>query len=176
MKDHDLSKIDARALTPMMDLEGGGDARLWRPEELGAIFRHQLAAPLEFDFSFLGAERPPSLDAAKETEGPPILSFGDLLRHLRPPIELLESTKEFARRCRSRPEAPLPDEIATMLYILSIVAALARCGQRITKLDDTALGESLDWALSQPWLDLPMRDLLREAYQALQSAGPETDA
>jgi len=176
VQEPDLSKIDARSLTPMMDLEGGEDPGLWRPGELGAILRHQLAAPLEFDFSFLGAERPPSLDALAATEGPPIRTFGDLLRHPRPPIELLESTKEFAKRCRSRPEAPLPDEIATMLYILSIVAALTRCTRRITKLDDQGLRYSLDWALAQPWLDPATHDLLREGYQALQSAGPETDA
>ena len=175
MQQPDLSKIKARALTPMMDLEGGEEPGLWQPEELGAILRHQMAAPLEFDFSYLGAERPASLDALAGTDGPPVRTFGDLLCHPRPPIELLESTKEFAKRCRSRPDAPLPDEIATILYILSIVAALTRCARRITKLDAAGLRYSLDWALAQPWLDPATRDLLREGYQALQSAGPETD-
>lgn len=175
MRDHDLSKIEPRSLSPMMDL-GDEEPTLWEPGELGAIFRHQLAAPLAFDFSYLEAERPPSLDALDKVAGPPIETFGDLLRHPRPPIELLESAKEFAKRCRTRPDAPLPDEIATMVYILSIVAAMVRCGRRLTKLDDQGLRYSLDWAWSQSWLDPAMRDLLRQGYRALDAPEPESNA
>jgi len=175
VEDRDLSKIKARRLSRIMDLGGGEEAGLWQAEELGAMLKHQLAAPLEFDFSFLEAERPPSLDALAKTQGPPIRTFGDLLHHPRPPLELLQSAKEFAKGLRSRADAPVPEEIATMLYLLSILVALTRCGRRITKLDEQGLRQSLDWALTQPWLDQASRDLLEEGYQAIEKPESEPD-
>jgi hypothetical protein len=84
---------------------------------------------------------------------------------------LLELTRRFAKACRSRTGAPLPDEIATVLYFASIVAAMLRCGRRISKLDDEALVHALDWALDQPWLDASMRDLLCRGRQVVEPPG-----
>ena len=90
-------------------------------------------------------------------------------------LELLKMAKEFAKECRSRPECRLPDEVATMLYVLSIVVAMTS-GHRITKLDRQGLRHVLDWALDQAWIDEPTRRLLREGGRAIGRMEPESDA
>ncbi|OHB72648.1 MAG: hypothetical protein A2V70_17310 [Planctomycetes bacterium RBG_13_63_9] len=157
---------NAQSLTYMMDLDFGS-RELWGPDELEAVLAHQLSAPLECDLGHLDKGLAGRLEAANSADGPPIRTFADLLHHPRPPVELLELTKRFAKACRSHRQSPLPDEIATVLYFLSIAVALTQCGRRITKMDDPSLGYSLDWGLKQPWLDEPTRELLRNARRAI---------
>jgi hypothetical protein len=174
MRGDDLHRADPQSLTQMMSA-GVGDERLWAPDELGAILEHQLAAPLECDLSGLDNGLAEWLDEPGEAGDRPLGTFGDLLRHPSPPLRLLELTKEFAKARRSHPRSPLPDEIATVLYFLSIAAAMTRCGTRITRMDDHSLEYGLKWALKQPWLDDSSRGLLEEGLQAIGRSGGKTD-
>jgi hypothetical protein len=110
------------------------------------------------------AGKDPSFGVAIEHS---IRTFRELFQHPHPPVEFLEATKRFAKRCRNQPESPLPDEITTLLYFLAIVVARTRCGVRISGLDGEALRTGLDWALEQPWLDPTVRELLREGIASL---------
>lgn len=170
MKDQDVYDSDPQSLTHMMNLDAG-DEKLWAPEELGAILEHQLSAPLECDLGRLDSRLARRLEEVNSACDPPVRSFGDLLHHASPPLELLELTKQFAKACRNDPQGPLPDEVATVLYFLSIVVAMAKCGRRITKMDDRSLEFSLSWAFRQPWLDESTRRILREGLDALGSQG-----
>jgi len=176
MKDDDVHNSDPQSLTQMLSLDAG-DEKLWSLEELGAILEHQLSAPLECDLGRLDsglARRPRKVNSAAHPEGTrPLKSFRDLLSHPSPPLRLLELTKQFAKACRNNPHGPLPDEIATVLYFLSIAVAMTRCGQRITKMDDRSLEFSLNWALRQPWLDEATRGILQEGLNALGSSGAD---
>ncbi len=168
MADHDLRKTDTRLLAQMMQL-GAESKPLWEPEELGEILRHQLSAPLDSDSPALDENLIGKLRSA-EASGPPIQTFDDLLHHPRPPVELLEWTKQFAKTCRSHPDGPLPEEVASVLHILSVVAALVKCGRRITGLNDDGIRFTIGWALSLPWLDERTRGLLKEGRWALKPA------
>jgi len=155
-----------RLLGHLMAAGAGGES-LWEPDELAGILRHQLAAPLDFDLSRVDEEasrQATAWDAASPGQG----SFGDLLRHPRPPLELLEAVKRFAKASRGHPDHPLPDEIATVLYLLAIAAALVKHGVRLTRLDDEALRPSIEWALAQPWLDPLVREVLTTAMGNLK--------
>ena len=169
MKDSDWQFEDVNSLNTMMDLDMGGK-KLWEPGELGAILQHQLAAPLECDLARFDTDLDQRLRAAETAGGPPVKTFSDLLAHPNPPVELLERTKQFAKACRSHPDSPLPDEIATVLYFLAIIAALLKCERRITRMDDAALKYSLQWALKLDWLDGPSRELLESGRRALDAA------
>ena len=175
MEDSGIFDTKASWLAQLIGLDEG-DQGLWTPDELAAMLDHQFSARLEFDLGYLGRKAAPALDAMRTAEGPPIRSFRDLLHHPRPPVELLESTKEFARACGSGRDHLLPDEIAAMLYILSIAVARAKCRRRISKLDDHALRHSLDWACKQSWVDEPTRQVLCETLQVIGSGEPESDA
>jgi len=171
MKNREPHRNDALRLTQMMSLDFSGP-KLWEPEELGAILEHQFATPLQDDLGGLDKGLAERLEEFNSSASRPIRSFRDLLLHPKPPVELLELTKQFAKTCRSHPDSPLPDEIATVLYFLSIAVAMTNCRRRITGMDDQSLRYSLDWALAQPWLEESMRRLLRVGRAALGSSAP----
>ncbi|MBC8874338.1 MAG: hypothetical protein H8E44_33300 [Planctomycetes bacterium] len=174
MNDREIFDSQAISLAQIMTW-GESNEEVWKPDELGAIFKHQLSAPLQVDFSNLSHPHMRRIQSLCLTASPPIESFADLLHHPRPPVELLEMTKEFAKICRSHAECRLPDEIATMLYTLSIAVALTKCNRRITKLDRQGLGYTFGWALSQSWLDPSTRELLEHGSQAIDREGPAAD-
>jgi hypothetical protein len=161
---HDDYAGDAQSLTHLID-PALLDHRLWQPEELGAILVHQCEASLARDLEPFVSDLAARLADAAAEDGPPLRTFGDLLAHPRPPLELLDAVKQFARHCRTHPDGPLPEEIATVLYLAAIVAARVRLGERITSMDDAALRSALDWALGQPWLDPATRTLLDEPFE-----------
>ena len=136
--------------------------RIWRASELGAVLHHQLAAPIEFDFSLGGIEA--EVDAAQAQE---IRSFGDLLHHDSPPLSLLTLAKDFAKRRLANPESPMPREIAGVLYFACIAAALVRHRRRITSLGDARLRKGLGWTADQPWVDADTRSMVLEGIKAL---------
>jgi tRNA A-37 threonylcarbamoyl transferase component Bud32 len=166
----DEKQDDLGLLAEMMAF--GGEGALWRPEELAGIFRHQLDARLAFDFDSLDVGLGKRVEEQAEKASPPIRTFRDLLWHPQPPVELLDLAKRFAKSCAGRPGAALPEEIARVLYALSIVVGMTRCGQRITELDDRQLREQLDWAAALPWLDDAARGLLAEGRRQIGTSPP----
>jgi len=166
--DWDVRSSEPRALGKAMGL-GASEERVWRPEELGAILRHQLSAPVEFDLGNLNEGMAARLRTLARGEGLLLKSFHDLLNHPNPPIELLVMTKDFAKALQNHPDSPLPHEVAMLLYLASIVAALVRCGWRITSLDNATLRRSLEWFQHQAWVEEPMRRLLEEGMKRLDA-------
>jgi hypothetical protein len=143
------------------------DRELWRPEEFGAIFRHQLTAPLVIDLGGLDARLGEKLAGLRTPDGRPVATFGDLLRHPAPPVALLDLVKEFAKQSRRPGRAHLPPEVATMLYYLTLGVALCRHNHRLTRLDDSTLREGFSWASAQAWADDVTRELLGRAEDRL---------
>jgi hypothetical protein len=139
----------------------------WRADELGDVMRLQLESPLQFDLQNSGGS-PDQLQALCAADGSPIKSFGDLLFHPHPPIELLEMTKRFAKAIHNHRDAIVPKDVALVLYYSSILVALTRCGRRITGLDDRELAQGIGWTLDRPWLNEPMRKLLIEGLDKIE--------
>ena len=160
-----------QSLAKMIDL-GTDPQTLWEPDELGTILEHQLAAPLEFEV--IGVDRA-RLDQLRAQSNAPeeIQTFGDLLTHPRPPVGLLELTKQYSKASYSHLERPLPDEVTAVLYLASIVAALVTRGQRITRLGDDGIQYGLDRALRQTWLDDSMRELLEAGRRWIETRKEE---
>jgi hypothetical protein len=126
-------------------LEFTQSERPWQPDELGAVLRHQLAAPLEFDQASVG-ER--------------FLTIGDLLNHPSPPVALLQQLKRFAKAHAVDPNHLIPHEIAAVLYYAAICAARLRCGEGITALDVESLELGISQLLACSWLEDSIRSLL----------------
>jgi hypothetical protein len=127
----------------------------WTDQDLAALFLHQLSAPLSHDLRINPADLPPN-----------IRSFGDLLSHPTPPLDLLNRAKDFAKRSDSRPDAPLPPELATTLYYATLAAAFVRLNQRISALPPEQLHAGFQWAQSQPWLPPHIHTLFQSALNA----------
>ncbi len=138
-------------------------AKLWRPDELAAIFRHQLSAPVMVDLGSFDPRTATRIRTLSEAQCLLLKSFDDLFHHPAPPIELLELVKDFAKANRDHPESGLPGEIAAALYYSSIAAALVRLDARISQLPDADLQRGLHWTLQQAWLDEKTKELLAQA-------------
>ena len=172
---YDLSAMDLRALSRVWSLPGATGGVTWRAQDLPAILRHQLDAPLE-DLE-VGNEDAPTAAATPSAAGgagSEPATFGELLLHPRPPQELLELVKEWAKAAKSPPDGDgrefvVPPEVATVLYFAAIAAALARLGTRITSLDDTAVAKGVKWALDQPWVEERLGGVLRDGLAGVTS-------
>jgi len=156
------------------DLLDPDSRAFWLESDLAAICRHQLAAPVQVDLSAVDPSIAPKLATVCGARGLLLRSFGDLLTHRNPPLELLDITRRFAKTLRVHPQSPLPPQVAAVLYYASIVAARVRCQKRITTLDDAELRVGLSTCLSYVWLEDPMRSLLNEGLAALGPAEGST--
>src|SRR5215469_13647118 len=130
-----LLKSRAQQLSTLM-ASGEEHSPLWRPDELAAMFRHQMSAPVLMDLGSFDPRTANQLKALTAAQGLLLSSFADLFNHANPPIQLLQLVKDFAKANLDHPESGLPREIATALYYASIAAALVRLGKRISQLPD----------------------------------------
>ena len=144
--------------------------RLWRTDELGAIFRHQMAAPVIVDLGGFDPATALRLKSLSEAQGLVLKSFAELFHHPAPPLELLQLTKDFAKLNLDHPESCLPPEIAAALYYVGIATALVRLDQRISQLSDADLRRGLSWVRDQTWVDADTRELLGRALAKLPTA------
>jgi hypothetical protein len=142
-------------------------ARMWRPEELTAIFRHQMSAPILVDLGGFDPATTNWLKTLSDAQSLLLKSFSDLFRHPVPPLELLSLTKDFAKANMDHPESSLPHEVAAVLYYASIAVALVRLDARITQLKDEDLQRGLHWAKDQPWVDHETCGILVEALKKM---------
>ena len=168
-----LLDSDSHAMAALLDA-GSDDAQIWNPAELAAILKHQLSAPIQVDLTAMEQRLAARLRLAAGAQGLLLKSFGDLLHHPNPPLELLKLTKDFAKACRLSLRGPLPREIATVLYFASIVAAMVRCQRRITRLSDADTRHGVEQCLAQNWLDAATRQLFDDGLKALQGNGSPT--
>lgn len=134
---------------------------LWLQTDWGGLMRHLLGQRLSgLELDFAGTEMV-STDEA-------IVTLADLYRHPHPPLELLEAVKLYGRSRVRRPNAALPDEIASALYFGSIAAALVRHGKRISTSSDELLRYGFQRVLDRPWIETPLRELLTEGISRLE--------
>ena len=147
-------------------------ARLWRPEELGAIFRHQMSAPILVDLGGFDPATAARLKTVSDAQSLLLKSFLDLFLHPVPPVELLTLTKDFAKGNMEHPDSSLPNDVAAVLYYVSIGVAFVRLDRRISQLSDAELKRGLEWAKGKPWVEPQIQVLLDEALQKLAHAGP----
>lgn len=159
-------KTHAKELAELM-ASGWESARLWRPEELAAIFRHQMSAPMLVDLGGFDVSTATRLRTLSDAQGLLLKSFSDLINHPSPPVELLTLVKNFAKSNVDHPESGLPGEIASALYYASIAAALVRLDKRISHLADADLRKGFRWLQEQSWLDDATKRLLADALEKI---------
>lgn len=163
---HDVFRTVSGRVARLTRLDDGSQD-LYVPAELSAIWRRQLDAPLDVDLASQLRDAGTTFTAASSTADRPPHTFRELLQHPAPPLALLKLAKDFAKlHARSR-TGVLPRDIALTLYHACIAAALTRCNQRITTLDDQQLRHGLNWALAHPWLDEPTRARLQDDLRRL---------
>jgi len=174
MSEHDPSssvfKSHAKELAELMASDWE-NTREWRPEELAAIFRHQMSAPMLVDLGSFDTTTATRLNTLSDAQGLLLKSFADLFNHPAPPLELLTLVKNFAKSNVDHPESGLPGEIASALYYASIAAALVHLDKRISQLPEADLQRGFRWLEVQAWLDDATKRLVAEARKKLSGGG-----
>jgi hypothetical protein len=159
-------KSRAKELAALM-ASGAERERLWRPEELAAIFRHQISSAMLVDLGSFDPNAAANVKLVSQAQGLLLKSFADLFHHSTPPVELLKLVKDFAKANLDHPESGLPAEIASALYYMSIASALVHLDTRISRLPDADLRRGLAQTREQPWLDDPTKKLLAQALDKI---------
>jgi hypothetical protein len=158
-------RAQTEKLAQLLEAEADAPTVYWGAD-LAAVLKHQLAAPLAQELSS-PLSSVDGVSAPLSHLDPSLASFGDLLHHPNPPIELLKLAKAFAKSCRANAEL-LPAEVSTLIYYAVIMVARVRLGQTITALSDDGLKQGLAWGIEQPWVDQKTKDLLAEGAAALK--------
>jgi hypothetical protein len=168
-----VARSEVKGLAAVM-AAGSEAAGLWRPEDVAAVFRHQMASPVLVDLAGFDPATAARLKTLAAAQSLLLKSFADLFFHPSPPLELLELTKDFAKVNMDQPASAIPGEVAAALYYLSIASALVRLDRRITRLGDVELRRGLLWVKERPWLDAPARQLLEDAAAKLPTPAQTT--
>lgn len=164
-----LTRSRARELAALM-ATSDERGQLWRADELAALFKHQMSAPMLMDLGSFDPRLAGQLKTLAAAQGLLLSSFADLFHHPAPPVQLLQLVKDFAKANMDH-ESGLPREIAMALYYSSIATALLRLDTRISQLPDADLQRGLRRVLEQSWLDDQTKTLLGAALKKL--IGPE---
>src|SRR5436309_2342668 len=147
--------------------EEAGD--LWAPDELRAIWQHQMNTATEVDLAGLNAPGAGPLQKSEAMQVFKEKTFRELFTTAEPPLELLKLTKEFAKQILKNSEETQLKEVASALYYASYAAGLVRLGKRIGSLEDRELRPGFAWGLNRSWLDEGTKKLFAEASAVLDS-------
>jgi len=144
-----------------------GATDLWSPEEMQAMWHHQLSAPVDMDLATVVSVRATILRNSPQLASFQGKTFSDLFTHPKTPIELLELTKEFAKQTLKDSEEAQLKEVASALYYASYAAGVVHHGKIIGSMKENELTPGFNWALKQTWLDGQTKKLIAEAARQL---------
>jgi hypothetical protein len=168
MADSDSSqavfKSSAAQLAKIMSLDET-TPDVWSEQDLAAMLRHQMTAPLNFDLSSFEMKAARAEDRRKTLASATkqrIKSFEDLLFHREPPLELLKLSKEFFKRRLQKCKKDSPEwNLAYLFYLLSILAA-GDHASKVSSLTSNELRIGMKWVMKQQWANNSIRELMNE--------------
>ncbi len=158
---------------------------VWSPDEIRAIWKHQLSASVLAELSPLGAPAsPPASRSKSQHAGKTVgsqnsaeahhsshqpITFGELFAAPQPSLDLLKQTKNLSKQMVKDATDKQFKDVAAALYYASYAAALVRGHKRLGGLGDADLKRGFNWLLDQTWLDESTHNLIFEANRVLES-------
>lgn len=141
---------------------------VWAPQEMAAMWQHQMRAPIDADLASVRTARASALRNASDAAPFQGRSFSHLLHHDAPCLKLLQLTKDFAKQTLKEAEDPQLKEVTAVLYYASYAAGIVRCGTRLGGMSEHELAGGFDWALKRAWLDDTTRKLIKQARKSMK--------
>jgi len=173
MNEHDTSQTifmsGPAGLARILD-QNEKNVALWGPDEMRAMWRHQLRAPLDADLGTVQSANLAVLRLAPETRVFLDKSFENLLHGSKPPLSLLKISKQFAKETFKEAEDAQLKETAAMLYYACYAVAMVAHGQRIGGISGRDLAGGFDWAVGRIWIDEPTKNLIAQARELLKQS------
>lgn len=141
----------------------------WQLQDLVHLLEHLLLSDLFDEFAQLPDVVEGRATLPFEVEPDSLRTFRDLFTISNPPVPLLKLAKQHAKIQSQKQGGPLPDPIATVMYLASIVCARIRHNESLTQWDDSKVLESIQWALKQPWLTSDLSTLFKDSLHVYES-------
>jgi len=159
---------DQEATQNLSHLMGQSQApKQWSVEEQKTAYIRLMQLPLSAIAQRVrGTEQ--SIAILSGQMNPPAVTFLDLLRHPKPPLQLLELVKTYAKAAFHTSQS-VPISSSLMLYYLVLSVAYLRHDKKITSLGENVVKENLVDRLSEPWIDKGTAQLLTQALTKFQS-------
>jgi hypothetical protein len=158
-KNEQTTKIELARLLSMED----EIHTTWTESDFGAILRHQLNSQL--------AELIEPNDISTLLEGDlaagALSTVRDLLTHPQPPLDSLDALRRYGKRLGGAQDSGFPQQVAAVVYLVAICAAIVRCDKRISEASDQEVLTRIRRLMTHSWLDETSRGLLTEARDAL---------
>ncbi len=171
MKREDLDHATPETLTQVMRVGQSWGDEAWSHRDLAEMLEHLLACDLTTELDGPNNVTEQTLRQLAGSCTPPLETLGDVLTTPNPPVELLKIIKEYSKVVSGLPDRTLPKPIATVLYLGSIVAAWVHGGVKITQHSRQDVAGGVSWSLSQPWLEMNLRDLFEQFLQDTATGG-----
>ena len=149
-------------LARILRLDDTGN-ELWSPEEMQAMWRHQLSAPIDLDLDTVVSVKATELRKSPAIAAVRGKTFGEVLGHPAVADEVLLLIKEFAKQTLKDSEESQLKEVAKALYYACYAAGLLRRAEPLGSMSRQELLPGFEWALRQPWLDETTRNLFAQA-------------
>ena len=167
MEPQDFHQVDDKILTQVMRLGRTADID-WSEDDLAQMLEHVLSQDLEAELAGPNSVTSDQVRVLAHQATPPVRSFRDLFTADHPPADLLAIVKQYAKVVETLTDRVLPKQLASVLYLASIVTAQLRCGVGLTAHDDQRVLSGVRWALNQPWLN----DTLAAVFEAFLADQP----
>jgi hypothetical protein len=130
---------------------------IWTPEDLKALFLHQLQTRLKDEALDTNIYQVVARALALDK------TIQQILLDPHSPATLLMALKNYARWLGRPGASQYPAECASALYYSVIAAAWLHAGERITSLSPDGIREGLTWTIRQAWVPEAMKILLHAA-------------
>ena len=170
-----VSKHDSSSLAKLFEL--GRDTDVRSPEATREALEHLLSLPMENALNQLPREladklrqRSLELEVASNAGKAGINTFGKLLTHPQPPLEMLQFAKDFAKAAISHGRTIWPRNVCEVLNYASYAAAQVCWGDRLGTLSTADLRAGFQKLGSRVWITKEMKVLFEQAAGQLPTA------
>ena len=143
------------------------DAAVWKPQEMSAMWQHQLRAPFEEDLATVRSRAVHAFQNSPEAASYKNKSFAEVLHGSKVPLVLLKALKDLAKQMLKEAEDAQLKEIAAALYYASYAVAMIQHGQKLGGMSEHELRGGFEWAIGRVWLDETTAMMIRQALEVL---------
>lgn len=142
------------------------DAVTWNDRDLASLLRHQLNLPLSHLASLVLPAESSNLEVDNSQ---PCATLSELFAATNPSVSILRQVKDVCKLLARSSDAPIPKEVAIVLYYAAIATTLLRTNESISTSSSESLSEGLFRVLAIPWCTPELRRLFAEAHLAVRS-------
>lgn len=126
---------------------------IWGEQDWPGLWRFQLRSPLLSELRVVDPSWSLVIETLCSRRDPPISTFGELFDSDSPPVAALDLVKQYAKHHLQEGRHELPKSIAGAVYLMSLLCAIAKCGENISSTDEAKIREQSRQMLALEWID-----------------------